>query len=256
MKRYRYIKSNAFTAGVFAPKFGYLEDPATGSGNSAFANYLLSKKIWNGNLITIEQGGNDRIFNSVKLKHTNGQVLFGGKATVRIEGDYLLGPGLTWVHMEKRNNMTLRTFVASDAETILSWCKNKHDFRLWSADRFADYPAKPSELIAQLEKRDKIPMVAMVDNDVVGFLMLRYPTDAKTIIRFGFVIVDDAKRGLGYGKQMLKLAIDYARNKLGATTITLGVFCNNTSAINCYKSLGFETTGEDCYTIDNENGKD
>ena len=40
--------------------------------------------------VTIEQGGNDRIFNSVKLKYSNGQVLFGGKATVRIEGDYLL----------------------------------------------------------------------------------------------------------------------------------------------------------------------
>ena len=43
--------------------------------------------------VTIEQGGNDRIFNSVKLKYMkymNGQVLFGGKATVRIEGDYLL----------------------------------------------------------------------------------------------------------------------------------------------------------------------
>ena len=75
---------------VFAPKFGYLEDPATGSGNSAFANYLLSENLWNGAPITIEQGGNDRIFNSVKLKHVNGQVLFGGKATVRIEGDYIL----------------------------------------------------------------------------------------------------------------------------------------------------------------------
>ena len=75
---------------VFAPKFGYLEDPATGSGNSAFANYLLSENLWDGHPVTIEQGGNDRIFNSVKLKHSNGQVLFGGKATVRIEGDYLL----------------------------------------------------------------------------------------------------------------------------------------------------------------------
>jgi len=74
---------------VFAPKFGYLEDPATGSGNSAFANYLLSENLWNGAPITIEQGGNDRIFNSVKLKYLRNQVLFGGKATVRIEGDYL-----------------------------------------------------------------------------------------------------------------------------------------------------------------------
>ena len=75
---------------VFAPKFGYLEDPATGSGNSAFANYLLCEKLWDGSPITIEQGGNDRIFNSVKLKITDGKVLFGGKSTVRIKGDYLV----------------------------------------------------------------------------------------------------------------------------------------------------------------------
>ena len=75
---------------VFAPKFGYLEDPATGSGNSAFANYLLSERLWNGEPITIEQGGNDRIFNSVKLKCLNGHVLFGGKATKKIAGEYYL----------------------------------------------------------------------------------------------------------------------------------------------------------------------
>ena len=75
---------------VFAPKFGYLEDPATGSGNSAFGNYLLSEGLWNGEPITIEQGGNDRIYNSVKLKCRNGKVLFGGKATKKIEGEYYL----------------------------------------------------------------------------------------------------------------------------------------------------------------------
>ena len=67
-----------------------VKDPATGSGSSAFANYLLSENLWDGSPITIEQGGNDRIFNSVKLKCTNGQVLFGGKATVIIEGDYII----------------------------------------------------------------------------------------------------------------------------------------------------------------------
>ena len=73
---------------VFAPKYGYLEDPATGSGNSAFANYLLFEKMWDGSPITIEQGGNDRIFNAVKLKTLNGKVLFGGRATTKIQGYY------------------------------------------------------------------------------------------------------------------------------------------------------------------------
>ena len=75
---------------VFAPKFGYLEDPATGSGNSAFANYMLSEGLWDGHPITIEQGGNNRVFNSVKLKCQDGKVLFGGKATKKIEGEYYI----------------------------------------------------------------------------------------------------------------------------------------------------------------------
>ena len=82
--------SNFAHTRVFAPKFGYLEDPATGSGNSAFANYLLSENMWDGSPITIEQGGNDRIFNAVKLKTLNGKVLFGGRATKKIEGYYLV----------------------------------------------------------------------------------------------------------------------------------------------------------------------
>lgn len=80
--------SNFAHTRVFAPKFGYLEDPATGSGNSAFANYLLSENMWDGTPIAIEQGGNDRIFNSVKLKVQDGKVLFGGRATVKIVGWY------------------------------------------------------------------------------------------------------------------------------------------------------------------------
>ena len=82
--------SNFAHTRVFAPKFGYLEDPATGSGNSAFANYLLSENMWDGSPITIEQGGNDRIFNAVKLKTFNGKVLFGGRATTKIKGSYFV----------------------------------------------------------------------------------------------------------------------------------------------------------------------
>lgn len=75
---------------VFAPKFGYLEDPATGSGNSAFAFYLLKNNVWDGSQIMIEQGGDNIVFNTVKLKMKEDQILFGGKANVIIEGVYLL----------------------------------------------------------------------------------------------------------------------------------------------------------------------
>ncbi len=75
---------------VFAPKFGYLEDPATGSGNSAFANYMLKNNLWNGEPIAVEQGGNNIVFNQVNLKVKDNCVLFGGKATTVIAGEYYI----------------------------------------------------------------------------------------------------------------------------------------------------------------------
>jgi PhzF family phenazine biosynthesis protein len=73
---------------VFAPKFGYLEDPATGSGNSAFGYYMLKYCLLDGSDCKIEKCGNDRMYNSVRLSSLNGRVLFGGGATIRIDGIY------------------------------------------------------------------------------------------------------------------------------------------------------------------------
>lgn len=79
---------------VFAPKFGYLEDPATGSGNSALGYYLMKNRLWDGNPLIIEQGRDIRNPNTVRLGTTvsgdTTQVTFGGSAVVRIEGNYIL----------------------------------------------------------------------------------------------------------------------------------------------------------------------
>lgn len=75
---------------VFAPKFGYLEDPATGSANSAFARYMLKNKLWDGAPAALEQGGEDRVFNTVKIVQKDGKIFFGGRATTKIDGVYYL----------------------------------------------------------------------------------------------------------------------------------------------------------------------
>ncbi len=89
-------KNNAFRTRVFAPTFGYLEDPATGSGNSAFGYYLLKNKKWNENSLSIEQNSYFDNPNIIKLEFAKDEVnesrvLFGGGAAVRISGKYFLG---------------------------------------------------------------------------------------------------------------------------------------------------------------------
>ena len=87
-------KKNDFRTRVFAPKYGYLEDPATGSGNSAFGYYLLKQGAWEGGTLNIEQNNSFDDPNSVKLstvkKDGKVRVLFGGAAMVKIEGQYKL----------------------------------------------------------------------------------------------------------------------------------------------------------------------
>ncbi len=79
---------------VFAPRFGYLEDPATGSGNSAFGYYLLRRGEWDGGRCAIEQNGERDSPNSVMLdtvkQRGEWRVLFGGPAVCRIDGWYCL----------------------------------------------------------------------------------------------------------------------------------------------------------------------
>jgi PhzF family phenazine biosynthesis protein len=87
-------KANKFRTRVFAPKYGYLEDPATGSGNSAFGYYLLTNNLWDGRILSIEQNNSHDCPNIVKLdtvqKGDKKNVVFGGAAIVKIQGKYKL----------------------------------------------------------------------------------------------------------------------------------------------------------------------
>lgn len=82
--------SNKVRTRVFAPKFGYLEDKATGSGNAAMGCYMLKYNMWDGRPVSIEQNAEQSSFNIVRIKTLKGKVLFGGSATVKIEGRYIL----------------------------------------------------------------------------------------------------------------------------------------------------------------------
>lgn len=42
--------------------------------------------------------------------------------------------------------MYFRKYKEDDAKEILSWIKDEREFRLWSADRYNNYPALPSDI--------------------------------------------------------------------------------------------------------------
>jgi len=90
-------RANGYRTRVFAPNFGYLEDPATGSGNSALGYHLLKHGEWDGSPLRIEQGPSRDDPNIVRLRTAPGEggrrVLFGGNAIVRYERTLRLESG-------------------------------------------------------------------------------------------------------------------------------------------------------------------
>ncbi|MBQ1388925.1 MAG: GNAT family N-acetyltransferase [Clostridia bacterium] len=150
--------------------------------------------------------------------------------------------------------MYLRPYKKEDAKTILSWVKNEDVFRKWTSDRYDHYPISEHDMNYKYfecngdcaEGDNFYPFTACDESGAVGHFILRYVGGNHSILRIGFVILDDEKRGHGYGKEMIRLAFDYAFNIAKAERVTIGVFENNEPAYHCYKAAGFkEVCSED-----------
>lgn len=147
----------------------------------------------------------------------------------------------------------LRPYKKQDAATIISWCENEDVFRKWTSDRYDTYPITEEDMNYKYfdlngdctEEDNFYPMTACDESGIVGHFIIRYVGGDRSVLRLGFVIVDDKKRGLGIGKKMIQLAVDFAFNTMGAQKLTMGVFENNPQAYHCYKAAGFkDTAGE------------
>lgn len=152
--------------------------------------------------------------------------------------------------------LRLRPYKPGDAGTILSWCKDETAFRKWTANRYASFPIAAADMNEKYIDRNGdcegpdnfYPMTAFDEDGIAGHLIMRFTDEEKTVLRFGFVIVDDAKRGRGYGKELIALSLKYAFEILKADRVTLGVFDNNPPALRCYQSAGFKSSGKE-YTV-------
>ncbi len=133
--------------------------------------------------------------------------------------------------------LRLRPYNKNDADIILSWSKDKISFYKWSAGVLGDYPITTE----QFSFVNNLMAFTVIDDDeIIGFFTMRRPSESFDELRFGFVVVDPAKRGKGYGKAMLQLGLQFAKEIYGAKKVSLGVFENNESAYYCYKAVGFK----------------
>ncbi|SFG85965.1 GNAT family N-acetyltransferase [Pseudomonas sp. NFACC45] len=145
-------------------------------------------------------------------------------------------------------NITLRTFQASDFDTVISWIDGPQTLSLWAGATFT-YPLDKEQLERYLAKaQERYPwrfLYAVVDQDekLIGHIEFSdiWP---HLSLRFARILIGDPEsRGKGYGQAILRQALALAYTRFNVARVDLGVKKENLLAINCYRKAGFKDIG-------------
>ncbi len=139
--------------------------------------------------------------------------------------------------------MRIRPYIPDkDFEYVSKWIDNERTHAFWCANRLP-YPITQQFFHDFLEKNaidwtDSAYVATENSGQLIGFFC--YSINTEDNIGFlKFVIVDKTKRGKGFGKEMLNLALQYAFQITGAKAVQLNVFNENSLAKQCYEKVGF-----------------
>lgn len=87
------------------------------------------------------------------------------------------------------------------------------------------------------------PFVVMNDNEIVGFIMLEWDKEERSVGIWRFMI-DYEKQNKGYGRKTMELVIKMAKKSKDIDFMYLDYVKGNEVARNLYYSLGFRETGD------------
>ena len=133
--------------------------------------------------------------------------------------------------------LQLRPYRPEDSATVLSWCTNEHSFYQWTAGKLGAYPLSPAQF---QPTSDSMAFIATDAGEPMGFFTLNTLKNRPGELHLGFIIVAPQKRGQSYGKAVVQLAVQYAREFCDAHAVSLRVFENNPAAYRCYIAAGFQ----------------
>ena len=129
------------------------------------------------------------------------------------------------------------------APTLATWVRDANEL-FWLA------PSMPPPLTAakvlNWQNSDVSAMVLKRDQttEPLGYLELNLMPSQVKHLWMGHCIIRPERRGCGLGRLMVGMALDEAFVRRQAESVSLVVFPDNLAAVECYRSVGFLTVGE------------
>ncbi len=131
--------------------------------------------------------------------------------------------------------INLRQITKENIDEVLSLRVN---------DEQKTFVSTNSESLAQayVYRETAWPFAVYEDDTLVGFIMMGY-YDVKQYYTLWKFMIDEKYQNKGYGRQALKLGLDFIKDKFGQVDIYTGVAVGNKVAKGLYESVGFADTG-------------
>ena len=131
--------------------------------------------------------------------------------------------------------INLRQITKENIDEVLSLRVN---------DEQKTFVSTNSESLAQayVYRETAWPFAVYEDDTLVGFIMMGY-YDTKQYYTLWKFMIDEKYQNKGYGRQALKLGLDFIKDKFGQVDIYTGVAVGNKVAKGLYESVGFADTG-------------
>ena len=100
------------------------------------------------------------------------------------------------------------------------------------------------EAVDDFFKRKQVPgrleLAAMMDGRTIGHVQLKNIDNEKRECEFGFHMQNDSVKGLGYGTQIARLALEYAFENLNVDAVCAYTLVKNTRSQHVLKKAGFK----------------
>lgn len=91
----------------------------------------------------------------------------------------------------------------------------------------------------------RLELVAMMDGRTIGHVQLKNIDEEKRECEFGFHMQNDSVKGLGYGTQIARLALEYAFENLKVDAVCAYTIPKNTRSQHVLEKVGFRYINEE-----------
>ena len=154
------------------------------------------------------------------------------------------------------SNLLYKPVTLSDAKLILKWRNStevKSNFIIQDDITEEDNKNWYDNVVSK-GKAVQFVVYVIETHQPIGSVYFSHVDKMKSSAEYGIFIGVESAKGKGYGTEIIKWAVNYAKNKMKMKYLYLRVFEDNKAAIKSYINGGFVTT--DKYEIINQNGYD